>query len=748
MVGETLKYQLEKLLKFDIPLNNLVGFEEQCQDIIKTYEDISNALVIDLNGKILFHSSANKIGQVIAHQDIIHLLKNKKPTLHECVVEGETFYSIAIPVVGQHQELLAAVIIDFPKNLISRKVTRMVAYSAGVALVILSLGVFSLIMLMKLWVTNPLGQLLQATEEIRSTGTDRVQLVNIKSKDEIGKLSVAFNEMVLQLRASQAQIRNYTKELEYKVAESTAYLKEVNEQLKQDIQERMKAEAALKKSEEKYRALLNHAGDGILLLDAQGRLLEANEKMEEMLGYPIDQLLRLNFIDLHPAGNRAKARENLARVVNQGFISITDDCLVRQNGLKIPVDITANRVEFGGQRIIQGIFRDISERLKVEEERLKVSKLESIGILAGGIAHDFNNHLTGILGCLDLALLDPALPEEARERLTKAEKAVGRSQELSRLLLTFAKGGAPIKKRTQIDQLLRESASFTLSGSTVRCQFYFPADLWNVEIDAAQVSQLISNLLINADQAMPQGGAITIRAENVTVSGEVDLPLEAGNYTKITITDQGLGIPPENLAKIFDPYFTTKKNGSGLGLATVYSIVKGHGGCIRVESALGRGSTFELYFPASTAAEAPPERRVAGIIPGEGHILVMDDEPLVREVLKRMLEKIGYQVNCAADGAEAVELYKQAKERGLPYAALISDLTIPGGMGGVDTINILRQFDPQIKAIVSSGYSDDPVMANYREFGFQGVLVKPYKIEQLSQAIHELTTKDSAPKPL
>lgn len=739
MVGSTLKYQLERLLKYDIPIDRLVGFDEQCQEIINNYSDISYAMVVDLKGKILFHNNPQKHNETVIYKNIQDILENKKEALQEYKERGETFYNIIIPVLGLHHEPIAAIIIGFPTSLISHKTAQMVAYSVGVAIIFLTLGGVSLIVLLRLWVTTPLSQLLKAIMEIRSTGTDRVHLVTIRSKDEFGELGRAFNEMVLQLNESHAQIQNYTQELELKVQQSTSHLKEANEKLRQDIQERMKAEAALKKSEGKYRALLDHAGDGILLADTHGNLLEANKKMEEMLGYPPEELLRLDFVHLHPAEERVKAREALAKVVNQGSASVTGDWLVRRDGRKIPVDITANLVEYNGERIIQGIYRDISERLKAEEERLQISKLESIGILAGGIAHDFNNILTGIQGFIELALLNPNLPPEPQELLQEAKKAIGRSQVLARQLLTFAKGGAPIKKKTKTDQLLRESANLTLSGSAARSQFFFPSGLWEVEVDEAQVNQVISNLLINADQAMPKGGVITIRTENFTVEGGGDLPLKAGKYVKTSIADQGEGIAPENLNKIFDPYFTTKPKGSGLGLATAYSIVRGHGGYITVASERGKGSTIVVYLPASVALDVPKgPPPAAGITRGQGKILVMDDERLVREVLGRMLTHMGYEVDFAADGAEAIELYKKAQDHGVPYVALISDLTIPGGLGGQETIKILRRLDPQIKAIVSSGYCDDPVMAKYQEFGFQGVLAKPYHLEELSKVLYEL----------
>jgi PAS domain S-box-containing protein len=744
MVGSILKYQLERLLKYDIPLDHLIGFDEQCQEILNNYGDITYAMVVDLKGKILFHNNPQKRGETVIYKNILEILENKKEDLQQHRENGEKFYNFIIPVLGLHREPLAAVIIGFPTSLISHKTAQMVAYSAGVAIIFLTLGGVSLILLLRLWVTTPLGQLLKAIMEIRSAGTDRAHLVTIRSKDEFGELGRAFNEMVLQLKKSHAQIENYTQELELKVQQSTSHLKEANEQLRQDIQARMKAEAALKKSEEKYRSLLNHAGDGILLADTHGNLLEANKKMEEMLGYPLEELLRLDFVHLHPAEERVKAREALARVVNQGSASVTGDWLVRRDGRKIPVDMTANLIEYDSERVIQGIYRDVSERRKAEEERLKISKLESLGTLGGGIAHDFNNILTAILGNINLAMLDSQGEEKVQERLANAEQACLKAQSLAKQLLTFAKGGTPIKKTIPLAGLLRESASLALAGSKARCEFSLPEDLWAVEVDAGQTDQAISNLLINADQAMPKGGIIKVRAENVLLGEESGLPLPPGKFVRISFADQGGGIDPEYLDKIFDPYFTTKKKGSGLGLATAYSIIKSHSGHLTMESEVGVGTTFLIYLPATdlkspAQEEAAEETGRPGL--GRGRILVMDDEELVLKVLGQILTYWGHEVEFARDGRQAVDKYAKAIESGRAYDGVILDLTVPGGMGGRETLQQLQAMDPRVKAIVSSGYSDDPIMANFKRYGFSGGVAKPYKASELIKILDEVIRK-------
>jgi CheY-like chemotaxis protein/anti-sigma regulatory factor (Ser/Thr protein kinase) len=374
----------------------------------------------------------------------------------------------------------------------------------------------------------------------------------------------------------------------------------------------------------------------------------------------------------------------------------------------------------------------------MEEELLRTEKLESIGILAGGIAHDFNNLLTAILGNISLVRLCVDPEDDIYERMVEAEEASLRAKDLTQQLLTFSKGGAPVKKIVSISELVRESAIFALRGSDVKCDFSVPDDLWAVEVDEGQISQAIQNLIINADQAMPEGGTIHASCKNVTICEDDIKILKDGRYVMISIKDHGVGIPEENLEKIFDPYFTTKERGSGLGLATTYSIIKKNGGHITVESEVGVETTFHIYLPASKKRPIKKEKRGkrADII--KGKILVMDDEEMVRLVARTMLKRIGYEVESANDGAEAIELYKKAKELGQPFDAVIMDLTVPGGMGGKEAIKKILDVDPEVKAIVSSGYFNDPVMADFKRYGFCGVVAKPYTIRELSEVLSAL----------
>jgi len=378
-----------------------------------------------------------------------------------------------------------------------------------------------------------------------------------------------------------------------------------------------------------------------------------------------------------------------------------------------------------------------------EEERLKIAKLESVGVLAGGIAHDFNNILTGIMGNISLARrgLESGEIAKASNRLVEAEKASLRAKDLTQQLLTFSSGGTPIKITTSIIGILEDSISLALRGSDVRCELSLPDDVWPVEADEGQIGQVISNLVLNADQAMPEGGTLNIGVRNTIIGKRTTLPLARGNYVQITIEDHGVGIPEEHLLRIFDPYFTTKQKGSGLGLSTVHSIIKKHGGHITIESKLGVGTTLQVYLPASMEPiPAVEEVAAEACVAGAGRVLVMDDEEVVRDLLRSELTGIGYEVELASVGAETIKKYANAKETGQPFAAVILDLTVPGGMGGKETIKKLLEIDPDVKAIVSSGYSTDPIMTDFVKYGFKGVVVKPYRTSELEQVLHKVIT--------
>ncbi len=514
----------------------------------------------------------------------------------------------------------------------------------------------------------------------------------------------------------------------------------------QNITLRKIAEDSLAMEKERLAITLQSIGDGVITTDLKGDIQLLNRVAEDLTGWsyeeavgrPLEEVFHI--VDY---STRKRLENPVSGVIASGqTVDVTPGTvLIARDGWERFIADSAAPI-FSSKSKILGVvlvFRDISEKRKMESEITKLDKLKSIGLLAGGIAHDFNNLLAAILGNISLARITAGPGSTVDERLVKAETAVMKAKGLTQQLLTFAKGGAPVKKIISIEELLRESVTFALRGSNTKYQFEIKPNLRSVEADGGQISQAINNLIINADQAMPRGGTITIAAENCTLRPHNTVPLPPGDYVKVAIRDQGVGIAEKHLPLIFDPYFTTKEAGSGLGLATVYSIVNRHGGAIEVSSRENAGTTFVMYLPASARQTTSEDHEQEDIQQGSGSVLIMDDDQDVREVAGMMLTELGYEVAFAPDGQEAVRLYREAMRDRRPFDYVILDLTIPGGMGGEETIKRLREIDPEVKAIVSSGYSSSPIMANFREHGFTAVAVKPYNIVELSRIFHEIS---------
>jgi signal transduction histidine kinase/CheY-like chemotaxis protein len=389
------------------------------------------------------------------------------------------------------------------------------------------------------------------------------------------------------------------------------------------------------------------------------------------------------------------------------------------------------------------LCHEIAERKRAEDELLKAQKLESLGVFVGGVAHDFNNILTAILGNLSFARMQISPSHVIARHLEECEKATVRAGELTRQFLTFAKGGEPVKKLIDSASLIREATSFVLRGLNVRCVVEMADDLWCVEADSGQLSQALHNLLINAAQAMGDGGKVTVRAVNEMLEAGSPQMLPPGVYVKIIGEDQGCGIPPEILGRIFDPYFTTKSQGSGLGLASVYSIVKRHGGTVGVSSNVGMGSRFTMYLPASPGRSSKAAGAKKDFEPAGGRILIMDDEEIIRVIATEILQFHGYEVEVCTDGREAVERFRRAWEKSTPFTSVILDLTVPGGMGGKEAAPLLREIDPDVVLLVSSGYSNDPVIADFRHYGFNGAISKPFDAGTLVEELGGLIGKQT-----
>jgi signal transduction histidine kinase/CheY-like chemotaxis protein len=419
---------------------------------------------------------------------------------------------------------------------------------------------------------------------------------------------------------------------------------------------------------------------------------------------------------------------------------VSGEVFWRKDGTSFPVEYISTPIQEGDKVVGTVVtFSDITERKRMEEERIKLDKLESLGVLAGGIAHDFNNMLSAILSTVSATKMDVHTGTNLYQNLIEAEKVCLQARTLSQQLLTFSRGGAPIKRLTSIEEIIRDSALFALRGSNVRSEFSIEGDLWDVEVDRGQISQVISNLVINAQQAMPQGGVVRIGARNIIK--------DRRRYVSIDIEDNGVGIPQEHLTRIFDPYFSTKQKGSGLGLATAHSIIKSHGGDIGVESQLGVGTKFYIYISASEAKRVEQKgaelERKQGLSSGRRRrVLIMDDEVIIRRSAGKVLMRMGYEVDYASDGQEAIEKYVRAKQSNKPFDAVIMDLTVPGAMGGKEAVEKLRSIDPEVRAVVSSGYSNDPVMSEYSKYGFRAIIPKPYSVEELSDTLNKVIGED------
>jgi PAS domain S-box-containing protein len=515
---------------------------------------------------------------------------------------------------------------------------------------------------------------------------------------------------------------------------------------------------ALQSSEQRYRNLINTTPDAIMVLDHNFRVTMVNEQAVTLFAYDsLDQLIGLNWFDLILSEYDSNYNVNLNQILEQTIRNLQYE-FARADGTSFIGEVNISAFQNEDKQLHDNviIIRDITERIKLEAELIKSQKIESLGILAGGIAHDFNNLLTAIQGNIDLAKKNCPKNMEATKRLDLASIAIKHSKSLARQLLTFSKGGAPLKEELSVSPILKEIAQISLSGSNVFHRFVLDPKLWKVKVDRGQFSQIINNLLTNAKEAMPEGGVITIKAENVTFAEQEHHRAIYDKYIRIQIIDQGIGISKEDQIKVFDPFYTTKEKGKGLGLAIAYSIISKHDGFIELESEKDKGTCFSIYIPAliqdtkkkpftkQKQMDAIKQKITARIEANTqktpcdpNRLLILDDDENILKVLKAIFKEKNYEVSFVKDGLKAVELYKKAMEQGNKYDLLIFDLTIKGGVSGEIAFKKIRELDKNAKAIVSSGYSDNPVLGNYREYGFSGVLPKPYTIKELEKTIIE-----------
>jgi PAS domain S-box-containing protein len=514
-----------------------------------------------------------------------------------------------------------------------------------------------------------------------------------------------------------------------------------------DLTEIKKAEKALRNSEERFRLAFHTSPDAININKMDGTYVEINQGFTDLTGYVWDDIRGKSSRDINIWAIPEGREKFISELTKYGFLNNFESTFLMKDGSHKIGLMSATLIDLAGVKHTLSITKDITSLREAERAHKKLElhicrteKLESIGVLAGGLAHDFNNILVAILGNINLALLDNNLSNNTKKLLSDAEKASLRAKELTQQLLTFAKGGEPVKEISSLEDVIKNSANFVLTGSNVVCKYNIPSELWFVNIDKGQISQVIQNIALNAIHVMPQGGVLQIDCENTTIkNNDNSFRLLSGDFVKIDIRDSGTGISAKYIKNIFDPYFSTKQKGSGLGLAICQSIINKHSGDIIVESSPGAGTTFSIYLPASNQEQPSRKTRNRDVkFSIQSKILIMDDDEMVRDIAQAMLTYLGAEVLLSADGAEAIQLYKEAMNSPSPVQLVIMDLTIPGGMGGKDAVKEIHKLNPEAKVVVSSGYSNDPIVANFRDYGFCASIVKPFQIEDLVRALNKV----------
>ena len=568
---------------------------------------------------------------------------------------------------------------------------------------------------------------------------------NILTQEENESVFLKYVEMLNEWRKKNSELEILKKHLEQRVQERTVQLENSNRALSEEIRKYQIAEASRRESEERYRTLFENNHTVILLTNPQtGLIVDANPAACQYYNCSREMMRRMKVTDIDTL---TEVQEFFERNRESEFTSNHFYSQHRlADGQVRDVEVYVGPIHIDEQLHLCSVIHDITDRKRIDEEITRVHKLESVGILAGGIAHDFNNLLAVIMGTITLVKMISKKDDQIFNELSRAEAACIQARELTSRLITFSEGGGPLKRIHMLDRLLRESASIALSGSNIQSSFEFPENLWPALIDEGQMQQVVLHLVRNAREAMPEGGIVTIRAENIRIMKGENPALKEGAYVEWSVEDHGKGIPEEDRSRIFDPYFTTKSfgniKGKGLGLAICHSIIKKHEGLITYSTEIGRGTRFTVYIPASIEEKVLSLKDVDQKPGGaQGRILVMDDEETVRQVMGQILNHLGYEVVTAKNGEEAVAMYREAKMTARPYDLVLLDLTVRGGMGGKQAIQKMLEFDPDVRAIIATGYSNDPIVQSFRDFGFKEAITKPFTLMTLKSAVSDVLSR-------
>jgi PAS domain S-box-containing protein len=608
VLAHSLKQQLERLLRLGIALDELVGFEKQCQEIVSQNEGIVSAMVLNPAGRVLFHSDPSQHLLALTDRDTQQALKEGREYMETSAETDRKDYDIFVPVFDRYSEYVAMIRVSFPARVVAQKTQTIVTYSLLIAGVCLLLAVTSLVGALNILVNHPLAKLIEAIADIRRRGTDSYQHVQITSGDEFGQVGLAFNEMIDDLNRTHGELKLYAQELESRVKERTAQLEAANDQLQRDIQERQRIEASLRESEGRLVAITDSAMDAVILVNEQGIISYWNPAATRMFGFALEDALgREAQALLVPEEHRALIMEAHAKLQATGLGVDTSGTMegtaLRKSGERFPVEFSVAPTKIKEGRYATGIIRDISERKRLEGELARAQKFESFSVLTGGIAHDFNNLLGIIVGNISLAQTYLDSDQQPHRLLMEAERASFQARDLVQQLIGVSHGVSMARITVDLTEMIRDAALFALSSSQVTCDLVLHKDLWPVSCDPNLIRQAIAQVVRNACEASPQGGRIEVQARNLALDKGTIPALQAGRYLSISITDHGQGISPDLLPRIFDPYFSGKERGiqkgMGLGLAIVYTILKRHEGHIEARSVPGQGAKFDIYLPAA-----------------------------------------------------------------------------------------------------------------------------------------------------